>query len=73
MTISKRTGNCNMCLSTVYNNEISDDKVLMTNVMSVDCTDSQVTLTDLMGRKLTVDGRLLTANLTDGYVVLRTE
>lgn len=62
-----------MCLSTVYKDEISDDKVLMKNVMSVDCTDSQVTLTDLMGRKLTVDGRLLSANLTDGYVILKSE
>ena len=72
MILLKRTGNFNMCLSTVYSNEMSDDRVIMKNVMSVDCSDTQVTLTDLMGRKVTVDGRLLSANLTDGYVILKT-
>ncbi len=74
MTVCKRTESFNnMCLSTVYTNEISDDKVIMKNVMTVECCDGQVTLTDLMGRKLTIDGSLLKAELTDGYVILKTE
>ena len=74
MTVLKRTESCKrMCLSTVYKNEIADGNVLMTNVMSVECTDSQVILTDLMGRKLSVDGKLLKAELTDGYVILKAE
>lgn len=62
-----------MCLSTAYKNEISDNTAIMKNVMTVECSDTQVTLIDLMGRRLTVDGKLLTASLTDGYVILKTE
>lgn len=45
----------------------------MKNVMSVECDDGSVTLVDLMGRRMTVEGRLLKASLTDGYVILKTE
>ncbi len=62
-----------MCLSTAYKNEISDNTAIMNNVMTVECTDTQVKLIDLMGRELIVDGRLLKASLTDGYVILKTE
>ncbi len=62
-----------MCLSTAYKNEISDETVLMNNVMLIECSDSQVTLIDLMGRRYTFDGSLLKASLTDGYVILKTE
>lgn len=59
-----------MCLSTAYKNEISDETALMSNVMVVECGDGTVTLTDLMGRQMTVEGTLLKADLTDGYVIL---
>jgi predicted RNA-binding protein len=62
-----------MCLSTAYKNEISEQTAIMNNVMTVECSDNQVTLIDLMGRRLTVDGKLLEASLTDGYVILKTE
>ena len=62
-----------MCLSTVYKNEISDEKIMMKNVMTVECIDGKVILTDLMGRKLTVEGSLIKAELTDGYVILKAE
>ena len=60
-----------MCLSTAYKNEISDSTAIMNNVMTVECTDKEVILTDLMGRKCTVEGSLLKASLTDGYVILK--
>ena len=44
----------------------------MKNVMRIDCTDTQVTLTDLMDRTITVDGTLETANLVDGFVIIKT-
>lgn len=59
-----------MCLSTAYKNEISDETALMSNVMVVECGEGTVTLTDLMGRQMTVEGTLLKADLTDGYVIL---
>ncbi|MBQ8077999.1 MAG: CooT family nickel-binding protein [Eubacterium sp.] len=62
-----------MCLSTAYKNEISDSTAIMNNVMTVECSENQVTLIDLMGRRLTVDGTLLKASLTDGFVILKTD
>ncbi|MBO7689986.1 MAG: CooT family nickel-binding protein [Clostridia bacterium] len=59
-----------MCLSTAYKNEISEETALMSNVMVVECGDGTVTLTDLMGRQMTVEGSLKKADLTDGYVIL---
>ena len=60
-----------MCLSTAYANEISDSTAIMNNVMTVECSDNSVTLIDLMGRRRTVEGRLLKASLTDGFVILK--
>jgi predicted RNA-binding protein len=62
-----------MCLSTAYKNEISEQTAIMKNVMTVECSENQVKLIDLMGREMTVEGSLLKASLTDGYVVLKTE
>ncbi len=62
-----------MCLSTAYKNEISDSTAIMNNVMTVECSENQVTLIDLMGHRLTVDGTLLKASLTDGFVILKTD
>jgi len=62
-----------MCLSTAYKNEISEQTAIMNNVMTVECYENHVKLIDLMGRELTVEGSLLKASLTDGYVILRTE
>ncbi len=62
-----------MCLSTAYRNEISDATAIMQNVMEVECSEGQVTLIDLMGRRCTVEGALLKASLTDGYVILKTD
>ena len=59
-----------MCLSTVYKNEMTEDTAIMKNVMTVECQDGKVILTDLMGRTLEVPGTLQKASLTDGYVIL---
>ncbi len=45
----------------------------MNNVMEIECGENSVTLIDLMGRRCTVEGSLLKASLTDGYVILKTE
>ena len=61
-----------MCLSTVYKNKMSADSVVMKNVMRIECKDGCVILTDLMERSVTVEGTLESANLVDGFVIVKT-
>ncbi len=60
-----------MCLSTVYKNEKTDANVVMRNVMAIECKDGCVLLTDLMERTVAIEGQLLSANLVDGFVIVR--
>lgn len=60
-----------MCLSTVYKNQKTPDSIAMKNVMQIDCKDGIVTLTDLMDRTVAIEGELATANLVEGYVIVR--
>lgn len=60
-----------MCLSTVYKNKMTPETVLMKNVMSIECHDGVVILTDLMERQVAVEGTLEKANLVDGYVIVK--
>ena len=60
-----------MCLSTVYKNNMAPESVAMRNVMSIECKDGMVILTDLMERTCAIEGYLVKANLVDGYVVVQ--
>ena len=60
-----------MCLSTVYKNTMAPDTIVMKNVMRIDCKDGCVILTDLMERTVSIEGTLQTANLVDGFVVVK--
>ena len=60
-----------MCLSTVYKNAKTPDAIAMKNVMSLECKDGYVILTDLMERSMAIEGVLESANLVDGYVIVR--
>ena len=60
-----------MCLSTVYKNEMTPAAIVMKNVMRIDCKDGCVILTDLMDRTVSIEGVLETANLLDGYVIVK--
>jgi len=60
-----------MCLSTVYRNQMTPESVIMRNVMSIECRDGLVILTDLMERQAVIEGSLEKANLVDGFVVLK--
>ena len=60
-----------MCLSTVYKNAKSEDAVVMKNVMAIECKDGCVILTDLMERSVAIEGQLVSANLVDGYVIVK--
>ena len=61
-----------MCLSTVYKNEKTESAVVMKNVMRIECRDDKVILTDLMDRTLEIEGKLESANLVDGFVIVKT-
>lgn len=60
-----------MCLSTVYKNTMKPESIAMRNVMSIECRDGMVILTDLMERTCAIEGELEKANLVDGYVIVR--
>ena len=61
-----------MCLSTVYKHSKTEDAIVMKNVMSIECVDGAVILTDLMDRQITLEGVLASANLVDGFVIVKT-
>ena len=60
-----------MCLSTVYKNAKTEDAVVMRNVMRLECKDGCVILTDLMERTVAIEGTLESANLVDGFVIVK--
>lgn len=60
-----------MCLSTVYKNTMSPQTIAMKNVMRIECRDGCVILTDLMERSCVIEGTLESANLVDGYVIVK--
>ena len=60
-----------MCLSTVYRNQPTLDAIIMKNVMTIECKDGCVILTDLMERTVAIEGQLVSANLVDGYVIVK--
>ena len=60
-----------MCLSTVYRNTLSPETMVMRNVMTIECRDGMVILTDLMERTCAIEGTLEKANLVDGFVIVK--
>jgi len=60
-----------MCLSTVYKNKMEPEAIVMRNVMQIECKDGCVILTDLMERQVAIEGQLESANLVDGYVIVK--
>ncbi|MBP3674350.1 MAG: CooT family nickel-binding protein [Oscillospiraceae bacterium] len=60
-----------MCLSTVYKNTMSPETIAMKNVMTIECRDGLVILTDLMERQVAIEGELEKANLVDGFVIVK--
>ena len=60
-----------MCLSNVYKNEKSKENLLSSDVAAIETDGGTITLTDLFGRKTTVEGTLKRADLTGGVVILQ--
>lgn len=60
-----------MCLSTVYKNTKTEENIVMRNVMAITVEEDTVILTDLMERTVAIQGKLVSANLVDGFVVIQ--
>ena len=60
-----------MCLSTVYKNTMDAENVVLRNVMHIKCEEDSVILTDLMERQVAIEGHLESANLVDGFVIVK--
>ncbi len=60
-----------MCLSTVYRNVMTPETVAMKNVMTIECRDGMVILTDLMERTYAIEGELEKSTLVDGYAIVK--
>ncbi len=60
-----------MCLSTVYGNDIDSGNILMSNVAKIEILDNLVVLTDLMERKLEIDGDLVSVDLLSSKVIVK--
>ena len=60
-----------MCLSNVYKNEQTKENLLASDVAAIETADGTVTLTDLFGSTIKVEGTLKRADLTGGVVILQ--
>lgn len=60
-----------MCLSTAYKNSVSEDNVIMKNVMSFEYVNGLIVLTDLMERKVSIRAHLEKADLVENYILLK--
>ncbi len=59
-----------MCLSTVYNKSAADDNLLCRNIMKIDVQGDQIKLTDIMQTETDVVGRIVSADLVNGVVIV---
>lgn len=62
-----------MCLSTIYNREKQEDNILCKFVANITVDGDQLTFVDVMGQQMTIAGRLLSADLTAGSVIVAAE
>lgn len=59
-----------MCLSTAYKSN-EPDSIIMEYVSPIDIDGKQVTLTDVMGDRKTVEGTVVMVDLTGGVVKIQ--
>lgn len=59
-----------MCLSTVYRNEKQDENILCKFVASITVDGDTLTFVDVMGESTKITGRLVSADLTAGTVIV---
>ncbi len=61
-----------MCLSAVYNKNRAEENLLCKNVMKIDVQGEDITLTDILQCTTELKGRLISADLVNGVVIVDT-
>ena len=59
-----------MCMVSLYKNEKKPENLLMENVFRVVDKDGLLQLTDIMGRQLTMEGRIALADLNNNFILV---
>lgn len=59
-----------MCMVSLYKHEKKPENLLMENVFRVVDKDGLLQLTDIMGRQLTMEGRIALADLNNNFILV---
>lgn len=59
-----------MCLSTVYRGSQNEENICCKFVAKIEVDGDTLKFTDVLGEQMTVEGKLLSADLTAGVVVI---
>lgn len=59
-----------MCMVSLYTREKKPENLLMENVFRVVDRDGQLQLTDIMGRQITLEGKIALADLNNNYILV---
>ena len=62
-----------MCLSTVYKNQKEDYNILCQHVSTITADGDQLTFENIFCDSVTITGKLLSADLTAGTVIVAAE
>jgi predicted RNA-binding protein len=62
-----------MCLSTIYVEKKDNKNKIMENVCSIELLTEGIKFTDLMEKTTLYKGKLIKADLVDGYVIVSKE
>jgi predicted RNA-binding protein len=61
-----------MCLSKVYNSADKDNSVLLTNIQRIAFEGDELVFTDLLENETRIKGRILSADLVNGKIIIET-
>ena len=59
-----------MCLATVYNEKADSNNILCRNVTKIEVDGDTIKLYDIMGNETVFEGRIVSAELSGGVVIL---
>ncbi len=59
-----------MCMVSLYNKEKKPENLLMENVFRVVDRDGVLQMTDIMGRQLSLEGKIALADLNNNFIVV---
>lgn len=62
-----------MCLSSVYKRDAGDSKALLSNIQRIEFDGDELVFTDLFENVTRIKGRLVTADLINGKIIVDIE